>query len=170
MKLIIRFLILVLISNACTKLSEIEITNLKCEYKINPVGIDISKPRFSWNLESVQRGIGQSAYQLFVSSSLKNLDEDRGDIWDSKKIDSDQSIQIYFNGSPLESNQKYFWKVRVWDQDGSTHTSEPRCCPLSRKQANYGCCSRLPHRAASTGALLIITLITPEPSDNVNFV
>ena len=124
MKKILQFLVLFLLISGCSKDTQLNITNLKCEYKVNPLGVDIVKPRFSWNLESEQRGVSQSAYQLLVASSLKNLNDNMGDVWDSKKVASDQSIQIYFNGSQLQSDQKYFWKVKVWDQDNGVHISK----------------------------------------------
>ncbi len=124
MKTFTQFLILFLLAGACVENTQLNITNLKCEYKVNPLGVDIEKPRFSWNLESNQRGVDQTAYQIFVSSSLRNLDESNADVWDSKKVDSDKSIQIYYEGKPLESNQKYYWKINVWDQDGKIHSSE----------------------------------------------
>jgi len=125
MKTFFQLLVLFLFTNACIQKNEVSIINLKCEYKVDPLGVDITKPRFSWNIESEQRGVYQSAYQLLVASSIENLNNDQGDIWDSKKIDSDRSIQVYYNGNQLESDQKYFWKVKVWDQDDFTHTSEP---------------------------------------------
>jgi alpha-L-rhamnosidase len=125
MKTIFQLLVLIFLTNACVQKSEVNIINLKCEYKVNPLGVDIVKPRFSWNLESEQRGVNQTAYQLLVASSLENLNDDQGDIWDSKRIASDESIQIYFNGNQLGSDRKYFWKVKVWDQDKLAHTSEP---------------------------------------------
>ena len=91
---------------------------MKCENKINPIGIDISDPHFSWNLESDQRDIYQSAYHILVSSSLDELNDNNGDIWDSKKINSNQSIQIEYEGKELLSEMKYYWKIRVWDEDG----------------------------------------------------
>ncbi|MEE9432591.1 MAG: family 78 glycoside hydrolase catalytic domain [Melioribacteraceae bacterium] len=105
--------------------SEMKIINLKCEYKTNPIGVDIEKPRFSWNLESDQRGVKQTAYQVIVASSIENLNNNITDIWNSKKVETDNSIQIYFDGETLESNKKYFWKVKVWDADGTIHTSKP---------------------------------------------
>ena len=116
--------VLLLFTSACTGDSHVNITNLRYEHKSNPLGVDIEEPRFSWVLESNQRGVKQTAYQIFVASSLKNLDENRSDVWDSKKIVSDRSIQMYYEGNPLTSNRKYYWKVKVWDQDGQSHISE----------------------------------------------
>ncbi|MCK4992835.1 MAG: alpha-L-rhamnosidase N-terminal domain-containing protein, partial [Bacteroidales bacterium] len=124
MKTIFKIFILLLFTSACSEGSQVNITNLRYEYKLNPLGVDIEEPRFSWVLESNQRGVKQTAYQIFVASSLKNLNENRSDVWDSKKIVSDRSIQIYYQGNPLKSNRKYYWKVKVWDQDGQSHSSE----------------------------------------------
>jgi alpha-L-rhamnosidase len=122
--MIFKFLILSLACSLIVQASQMNIYNLRCEYKINPLGVDIENPRLSWNLKSKQRGAKQTAYQLFVASSLENLDSDKADIWNSGKIASDKSVQIYYEGKSLGSNKKYFWKVKVWDQDGKTHTSE----------------------------------------------
>lgn len=124
MKTIFKLLILLLLISGCSEKSQVNVVNLRCEYKVNPVGIDIEKPRFSWNLESEQRGISQSAFQIFVSFQTENLDEKNAEIWVSPKVSSDKSIQIEYEGKPLESNKKYWWKVKIWDQDGQTHESE----------------------------------------------
>ena len=105
--------------------AEMKITNLRCEYKVNPVGVDITKPRLSWNLVSSERGVSQTAYRLEVASSIEKLMNNNSDIWDSQKIRSNESIHISYQGEPLESNKKYFWKVTVWDQDGNSHSSDP---------------------------------------------
>ena len=125
MKNIFKLLVLLLITSACSEKSQVSVVNLKCEYKINPLGVDIEKPRFGWISESEQRGVSQAAYQIFIASGQKNLDENIGDVWDSQKVSSDKSIQIIYEGKPLESNQKYFWKVKIWDQNGDEHFSEP---------------------------------------------
>ena len=80
-----------------------EVRGLRCEYIENPLGVDVTKPRLSWQLTAGQ----QTAYQIVVSG-----------LWDSGKIDSDQSINVAYAGKPLESRRHCEWKVRVWDQDG----------------------------------------------------
>jgi alpha-L-rhamnosidase len=86
--------------------------NLRCEYLENPIGIDVKNPRFSWMLDHSQRGQSQTAFQLIVSSDpLAEV----ADIWDSNKVESDRSLHVVYNGSPLESDRTYFWKVRYWD-------------------------------------------------------
>ena len=74
---------------------------------------------------SVRRGVKQTAYRIFVSTDPKNLDVDLADIWDSEKIETNNSIQVFYKGKSLESNQRYYWKVKVWDQDGMVHSSKP---------------------------------------------
>ena len=117
MKSIIKGLVFFIITSTYLQASQLNIKNLRCEYKVNPLGLDIENPRLSWNMESNQRGAKQTAYQIFVASSLENLDSERAGIWNSGKIASDNSIQIDYEGKSLESNRKYFWKVKVWDQD-----------------------------------------------------
>jgi alpha-L-rhamnosidase len=91
--------------------------NLRCEYKANPLGIDIPHPRLSWIPQSIDpsaRGLYQSAYQILVASSRQQLDHDQADLWDTGRVDSDQTIQIAYQGKLLASNQDAFWKVRIW--------------------------------------------------------
>jgi alpha-L-rhamnosidase len=100
--------------------------NLRCEYLVNPLGIDVSMPRLSWQLYSEQRGQKQTGYQIMVASSKERLDEDNGDLWDSGRISSDQSTNIEYPGKELKSGQRCWWKVRIWDRDGvASPWSEP---------------------------------------------
>src|SRR5690348_2414771 len=70
------------------------VSELRCENLENPSGIDSTQPRLSWILHSSGRDQLQTAYQVLVASSAKQLDADNGDLWDSGKTSSDQSIQI----------------------------------------------------------------------------
>ena len=81
---------------------------LFCEYCVDPIGIDVFKPRFSWMLTHHERGRRQSAYQILVASSEENLAKDFGDIWDSGKVDSSQSVNVEYAGKPLESGKVYY--------------------------------------------------------------
>ena len=89
--------------------------SLRCEYLVDPMGIDMAKPRFFWVIGHAERGQIQSAYQIVVSTDPKAA---AGDIWDSGKVASPKSIQVPFAGKALESGKSYFWKVRNWDRDG----------------------------------------------------
>jgi alpha-L-rhamnosidase len=96
--------------------------NLRCEYRINPVGIDDPQPRFYWYVNDTNRGAVQTAYHVLVASEPKLLKKDIGDIWNSDKIKSTQSAHIIYKGPPLESRKKYFWKVRTWDKEDKPST------------------------------------------------
>ncbi len=92
--------------------------HLLCEDMDQPLGIDANPPRLSWTLSSTDRDEMQSAYQIVVASTLKKLKADQGDLWDSGRVASSQSIQVPFGGQPLTSRELCFWKVRVWDDRG----------------------------------------------------
>jgi len=98
--------------------SEIQVASLFCEYQINPLGIDVKGPGLSWKLESEQRNQTQKAYQILVSDELELLQKDTGNLWDSGKVNSSNTLQIVYGGKPLKSRQICYWKVRVWDKDG----------------------------------------------------
>lgn len=92
--------------------------DLRCEYRVNPVGIDTTQPRLFWRETSGTRGAKQTAYQILVASTPAMLQKNQGDLWDSGKVSSDQSIQIAYAGKIPADGQAAFWKVRVWDQAG----------------------------------------------------
>jgi alpha-L-rhamnosidase len=106
----------------CAETAPMTPSNLRCEYLKNPAGIDVVNPRFSWIIEHPERGEAQSAFQLLVASSSDLLNQNQGDLWDSAKVNSDDSTQVAYGGKALESGQTYFWKVRFWDQEG--HASD----------------------------------------------
>jgi len=89
--------------------------SLTCEYRSSPIGIEDPHPRLSWLLISQQRNVKQVAYRILVSDQLSSLNRDVGNIWDSKKVSSDRSIQIAYAGKKLEAVKTYYWKVMVWD-------------------------------------------------------
>jgi len=98
---------------------------LRCEMLANPEGIDVLKPRLSWEIIGEQRNIEQTAYQIIVSSSLEKLMADSADLWNSGIIKSNQSIHIKYNGEPLKKSTKAYWKVRIWANNGKSEWSEP---------------------------------------------
>ena len=54
--------------------------DLRCEYRENPRGIDVTAPRLSWIVESSQRGQKQTAYHILVATDETTLSHDRGDL------------------------------------------------------------------------------------------
>lgn len=102
-----------------------QVHNLTCEMRSNPVGIDASQPRLSWQLNGEGRGLKQTAYQVLVASSPEKLAQNVGDLWNSGKIDSDQSLHVRYAGQPLQSRQLCFWKVKVWTNKGDERWSAP---------------------------------------------
>ena len=93
---------------------------LRCEYQSNPLGIDVLKPRLSWFVNDLRRGAVQSAYQILVASDERLLKKNKGDVWDSGKINSDQSVHVQYDGPPVEFRKRYFWKVSTWDALGQS--------------------------------------------------
>ncbi len=123
------FILLVLLTAVQAQTGESEIqktshlrpTDLRCEYLYDPLGIDVKKPRLSWKLEALdpqQRGLSQTAYHILVAGSREVLDKNRGDLWDSGEVKSDKSHLVVYNGAPLSSNMRCYWKVQVRDENG----------------------------------------------------
>ncbi|MFW6303001.1 MAG: family 78 glycoside hydrolase catalytic domain [Candidatus Sumerlaeota bacterium] len=109
-----------------TAKTNLNIQNLRVEYKTNPLGITEKKPRFSWELSSDQRGQKQTAYEIIVASSPELLEKNKGDLWKSNKRRSNHTNQIVYEGKTLQSRQACCWKVRAWDAEGhATDWSEP---------------------------------------------
>lgn len=97
---------------------------LRCEYRLNPLGIDELQPRLTWRVESGERGQKQTAYQILVASKPELLAKNSGDVWDSGKISGDETVNVTYAGQPLSSRQQCFWKVGVWDKDGKARWSD----------------------------------------------
>ena len=92
--------------------------NLRCEYLVDPLGIEDAQPRLSWEMQDARRGARQTAYQVLAASTREGLDQDDADLWDSGRIESDQSTHIEYQGQPLASRMRCWWKVRIWDAEG----------------------------------------------------
>ena len=82
-------------------------TELLCEYRTNPIGIDEPLPRFSWKLESDKENVLQTAYEIKVDG-----------MWKSGKVESGQSVHLVYDGAPLQPYTRYRYAVRVWDNQG----------------------------------------------------
>ena len=95
---------------------EIKLLNLRCEYRVNPIGIGTALPKLSWELASSKRGVVQSAYRILVAEDSVSLVKGVGLVWDSKKVESDVSIGEVYKGPALVARRSYCWKVMVWDE------------------------------------------------------
>lgn len=91
------------------------ISNMQVEYQERPLGLDISRPRISWEMKSECRGERQIAYQITVGTKRKG-----SDIWDSKKVLDDSSCEILWDGDTLGPCTRYYAEVCVWNQNGET--------------------------------------------------
>ena len=99
---------------------------LKCESLRNPLGIDVPRPRFSWLLESPERGETQTACRILVCSEVDLCRSEIGDQWDSDRLETDRNFHIAYDGEPLTSCRRYWWKVRWWNSKGEESPwSEP---------------------------------------------
>ena len=67
---------------------QLSVTNPRCEYRNNPLGVDDAKPNLSWELQSTQKNVMQTAYRIIVSDDSTLLENNKGNFWDSKKINS----------------------------------------------------------------------------------
>ncbi|GAB3764232.1 glycoside hydrolase family 78 protein [Spirosoma pomorum] len=94
-------------------------TWLRCENLNNPVALETTTPRLSWQISGTDRGLIQQSYQVLVASSVEKLAQNRGDLWDSGVVSGDQSIWVPYGGQPLNSRTVCFWKVRISTTNGA---------------------------------------------------
>ncbi|MCD8263268.1 MAG: hypothetical protein LUD02_03150 [Tannerellaceae bacterium] len=111
---------------ACTaeKASQLQISNPRIEMRRNPLGMDIEKPRFMWQLTAKENDVYQTAYQILVATSPEELNKENGNVWNSGKVHIDNFLFIPYEGTPLQSRQTYYWKVKAWTNKGETPWSE----------------------------------------------
>lgn len=95
----------------------LKVEDLTCEGQQGPLSVEEDNPRFSWKLASGQRNVKQNAYQVLVSDdpAVKS-----GNLWDSRLVESDQSLWINYEGKTLQDGHRYYWKVQVSDNQGNT--------------------------------------------------
>ncbi|MGE4587020.1 MAG: family 78 glycoside hydrolase catalytic domain [Mangrovibacterium sp.] len=106
--------------------AQVEVRNLLVENKVNPAGISEMYPRLSWQLHTGRRNVVQTAFDIRVSENAEALPEGRELIFSTGKIPSGQSVYVPFTGSTLKPGRKYYWQVRVWDNnDRVSKWSEP---------------------------------------------
>jgi alpha-L-rhamnosidase len=76
----------------------------------NPIGFYDESPAFSWKLPAGMQS--QKAYYIVVASS-PDLLPGKADLWNSGKIETDQTLFVKYEGEKLNSRQKVFWKAEV---------------------------------------------------------
>jgi alpha-L-rhamnosidase len=101
--------------------ASLAVRNLRCEYKVDPLGIDVKSPRLSWELTSPERGVLQTSYEIRVTS-FPTKSAKQQVVWESGRVASDFSHEVVYEGETLQSGKTYFWQVRVADNHG--HVSE----------------------------------------------
>jgi alpha-L-rhamnosidase len=93
--------------------------SLTTDHSANPLGIDDSHPLLGWVITSAARGVSQSQYEVRVAKDQSSLANGRGLLWDSGTVDSAQSFDVSYGGPALASQTRYYWQVRVRDNDGT---------------------------------------------------
>ncbi len=120
MKRLILILLIFSIFYSCSKEhAKLKVAAILCNKVEHPTGIESKHPVLSWVVESQLNGASQSAYQILVADSREQLDNNAGNLWDSGKQQSNQSINVSYAGEQLKSAKKYYWKVKVWDNHGN---------------------------------------------------
>ncbi len=110
--------------------SNLRVEDLRVDYQYNPLGVDSPQPHFSWKIRSDKRSVYQASWRIIVGESLQEVSHKNGSVWDSGEFNSRKTVNIAYDGSPLQSNRKYFWRVeitidehvKVWSEPASFHT------------------------------------------------
>ena len=132
-----RFLLLYLLLSTTVAFAEVAPTDLACEFLRNPRGIESVAPRLSWKLASGERDVVQTAFRIEVASSAEKLSAGEADLWDSGRVESDQSHLVSYAGSPLSSRQAAYWRVTVWaGARPPVRSSEPATWEMGLLQAS----------------------------------
>jgi len=116
--ILILFLALAVSSMASLAESMLQAVNLTCEYRVNPLGIDTEKPRFTWTFTSTERSQYQTGFELLVSDNAEVIAQLKGNVWTTGKVNSAQNTLLEYNGQPLKSFTRYYWRVRTYDKNG----------------------------------------------------
>lgn len=127
-KIFLSILLVPLLLLSCNSSSSLRIDNLQCDKLNNPMGIDNVSPGFSWVLTSEEDGDKQTAYQILAATDKSLLTEQKADLWNTGKVDRNNSTWIIYQGKKLSSKTIVYWKVRVWDKKGKvTDWSKTAC-------------------------------------------
>ncbi len=137
-KPIFTFLVLFAFLNAGAQSGAPAVYDLSCNHKVEPFGVDESTPRLAWKIRSQTRDLMQTAYQVRVAADLRDLERGRRLIWDSGRVGSGQSVNVLYAGPPLEARTRYYWQVKVWDNQGqSSSWSAPSWWETARETGDW---------------------------------
>ena len=144
MKKLSPLLFLLIFLNLSIASAQVKVGNLLTENLVNPLGIDVLQPNFSWQLFSGERNVMQSAYELRIALEETSLSS--RPFWFSGKIKSDQSVHVPYKGAPLASGRRYYWQVRIWcaagdryeDRNGEDEDAEVTSLCLLQPSAALG--------------------------------
>jgi len=115
----------ILIVSFTNVLANIHVKYLRCEMLVNPVGISSRTPQLTWEITSDSRDVHQTAYHILVASSEEKLNLEIGDVWNSGKVNSGQSVNVPYLGKALKSRDRCYWKVKVYTNKGTSDWSSP---------------------------------------------
>ena len=108
-------LALLLLAASCVQ-AALRAYDLRCELLRQPCGINTTTPALSWKLQADHNEARQTAYQILAASSPDLLSEEKADLWNSGRVESDRSVWVTYAGRPLQSRSVVYWQVRVWDE------------------------------------------------------
>ncbi len=103
---------------SCSRQAGLRVDQLTCNHREQPLGIESTAPLLGWQIKSSDRSVKQSAYRIIVAEQPDELEKENGPVWDSGRTDSEQSVNVVYKGKKLEPGNRYFWKVKIWDQNG----------------------------------------------------
>jgi alpha-L-rhamnosidase len=117
------------------------VVKLRCESKVDPIGIDVAKPQLSWQITSDERGQRQTAYRIKTATNPDTLRKGEADSWDSGWVDGDQSVNVTYTGPMPADGERCYWSVTIKDRDGHEITSQPALWeiagPLALRDARW---------------------------------
>lgn len=118
LRIILASLLYALFLTACNKTGSPEPVNLQCEYLVNPLGTDIRRPRFTWQMTGDRQGASWKAFRVFVGTDSADVAKGTANIWKSGKVNSNL-IPFVYGGPELESFTRYYWSVQILDERGN---------------------------------------------------
>jgi len=120
------FALFALLLSGLTVTAQVRIQNPRIENLTNPIGLDVTQPRFGWQLAADRRNVLQTAYEIRVAANPADLAAGKKLVWTSGKTQSDASVWVPYGGPALVAGKKYWWQVRVWDNAANVSAwSEP---------------------------------------------